>query len=686
MFFIIVSEDDEKKQKKGKNMKIQHLAIIFVLIMIPISYVLSTYVGAQITAIQIQSQYDTKLYNATYDAIKAFQINTINNKFSSISDSKIRDIYASANTFYNSLSTNFKKEGFTQQDLHEFTPALVYTLYDGYYIYGEYENTEKDVPEGAEQYEEYEYALKPMIYYSCRYQGGNYDIVVNYTLDNYITIMGQIGEKTITKSGYFINPGIIQGDLATQIENAYKNYTDEKEEGTWEEKQAYQLRRENRIFDTQILMQYKQGESLTSDALDITQIQDGITLKTKNGDMVIKPEILTESLLFADATNASEIREYQYVIYDGQKYYMENGDAVNNDATRYFQYDTNYEKMYISPPSGRNATKDPMYWTWQYLEFCRDGTTLYSTTAMDYYLNAYIFSNWVVTNMSNVSIENAKGIQLEKTVNEEQTEIVVKYVNIYEHFQSNLEGDHQYIFRATRNGNDPEADASDFQEHRRNVIRYSIETNLATAIANFNLHTTNAGYQYVLPVLNEEDWEKVTNNICVISFMQGMPVNGYKYYNNYSVLTNNKNKEFIGKNAIYLVTNEATKEKHLPGCTILMGKDASTTKVQGYNVTDFMRQNIKLDEDNMKFFYQHYETSCYNCILGANRVYDTEEIFQGLLYKYQYGEKVKDAEGNYKTMKKSDVDPMFANIRTAFMTALAREKQSIVKTMGYFGT
>ena len=34
-------------------------------------------------------------------------------------------------------------------------------------------------------------AIKPFIYYSCEYTyGSNLDIVINYTLDNYITIMG----------------------------------------------------------------------------------------------------------------------------------------------------------------------------------------------------------------------------------------------------------------------------------------------------------------------------------------------------------------------------------------------------------------------------------------------------------------------------------------------------------------
>ena len=57
-------------------MKLQHIAVIFVIIILPISLVLAAYLGNQITTIQLQTQYSTKLINATYDSLKAFKINT----------------------------------------------------------------------------------------------------------------------------------------------------------------------------------------------------------------------------------------------------------------------------------------------------------------------------------------------------------------------------------------------------------------------------------------------------------------------------------------------------------------------------------------------------------------------------------------------------------------------------------
>ena len=87
-------------------MKIQNLAIIFIVIMLPISMVLTSFVQNQVETLHNQISYDTKLNRATYDALKAFQLNTINNDTSDLTNSKLRDIEASANTFFNSISSN----------------------------------------------------------------------------------------------------------------------------------------------------------------------------------------------------------------------------------------------------------------------------------------------------------------------------------------------------------------------------------------------------------------------------------------------------------------------------------------------------------------------------------------------------------------------------------------------------
>ena len=233
-------------------MKIQYLAVIFVVIMVPISLALSTYIQTQVDTIALQTSYKSKLYDATYDAVTAFQINTVNNKYSSISNSKIRDIEASANTFFTSLADTMNATGYSKEMLQPFVPALVYTLYDGYYLYGKYKNVLPS--QGAVQEyndSQYQWGLKPYVYYSCRYVKGSEEVIVNYTLDNFITVYYRKGlgnnNQYETKSGYLINPKAWDGDnskyddidikdtvLTEELLFSTKDNNDNYEHGTYE--------------------------------------------------------------------------------------------------------------------------------------------------------------------------------------------------------------------------------------------------------------------------------------------------------------------------------------------------------------------------------------------------------------------------------------------------------------------
>ena len=113
-------------------MKIQDLAIIFVIIILPISLVISAYTQYQIKTVSTQTLYDAKLTSATYDAIKAYQLNAQNSSTSDQANSKIRDIEASVETFKNSIMATFRLDGYSEDDLNQYIPALVYTMYDGF--------------------------------------------------------------------------------------------------------------------------------------------------------------------------------------------------------------------------------------------------------------------------------------------------------------------------------------------------------------------------------------------------------------------------------------------------------------------------------------------------------------------------------------------------------------------------
>ena len=73
-------------------MKLQTLTVLFIIIILPITMVVSQYIKTEISTITLQSEYDTKLNNATYDAIKAFQMNESNSTTENIPTEKIRDV------------------------------------------------------------------------------------------------------------------------------------------------------------------------------------------------------------------------------------------------------------------------------------------------------------------------------------------------------------------------------------------------------------------------------------------------------------------------------------------------------------------------------------------------------------------------------------------------------------------
>lgn len=212
-------------------MKLQNLAVIFAIIIIPVTLILSAYIGTQIDTASLQQSYDTKLKDATHDAVVAFELNTQDNAYSNNSDSIRRDLQAVINTFSASLASGLNIPGANQERIMPYIPAILITLYDGYYIYSpsEYSYSTKEENDAGEWIEVqktgYTHVLKPYVYYSARYEsGGNY-VVVNYSLDNYITIYGTINGNVISNSGYLENDDILSKIDTTNGESLSETIT-----------------------------------------------------------------------------------------------------------------------------------------------------------------------------------------------------------------------------------------------------------------------------------------------------------------------------------------------------------------------------------------------------------------------------------------------------------------------------
>lgn len=482
-------------------MKIQYIAVIFIIIIVPIVMVTSTYINTQMDTIRLQSNYNSILIDSTYDAIRAFQINTVNNRYSSISDSKIRDIEASVNAFYTALSNN---ENLTKDELQAYVPALVFTLYDGYYIYSKYDNvyatsSNHGIPvidEDTLKSDLYtKQGLKPYIYYSCRYrtENGSKDFVVNYTLDNAITLFGKFGTGSTyqTKSGYLINPNAV-----TNINRA---------EGT-----------------------------PLSWSLDYNGVR-------------IEPEILTEYLAFIDDEDAAG--NYDYLVYNGQKIYYENRGTATD--AQYFRYQ-NYRKTYLSNSSTNGELLE-------YLIRRTNFSTgrLYSTSAFEYYYDAKQFSEDVARLTSGISQQNAvdeQGNRIDWEQEENYTD-----TGSSEIFVANNTND-PLVAGSTFNENRAAVIRKSIETNLAAAIHnYSAERTLVSTSVEYE----NINYEFSLPVLSEEDWYKITNKVSMISFMQGIPI-GHKYFNNYCVMTNDNNEEVVNKENIYLITqNRQTRRKRI---------------------------------------------------------------------------------------------------------------------------
>lgn len=540
-------------------MKIQHLAIIFIIIIVPISFAMSEYIQTQIDTIKLQTEYKEALNSATSAALKAFQINSINNKYSNISDSKIRDIEASINTFYNSLTTSMTQYVSSKSELSVFVPAIVFNLYDGYYIYSSYnnvytapngDNTKVEIDDTAN----YQDGLHPYIYYSGKYKINGKEIIVNYTLDNAITVYGEFDGEYQTKSGYLIDPGKVTN----------KN---EKEK---------------------------------------TLIYDGVE---------IGPEILKEHLLIVKDNGTVDPEDYEYIVYKNRKVYKEEG--TNGSEDKYFWYN-NGKKTYLQ--SEENNLKE-------YIK----GTGFKSTSAYEYYTEAKDFSEWVIKELGSIK------------------------------------QDGKCIFDTTQADNDPMVSGSVFNEHRIAVIRKSIETNLTTAIANYNSQSGST-YEFVMPKIDEVSWYSIENNVSIISFMQGMPI-GQKYFNDYSVITNTKNEEVINSQSVYVVAKnkDGNYEYHQPGCKVLIDNldiSDNSNKIGVYTNLSFSRQTLKVSEDSYRYFYPQEATGCYNCIVNASGNYNIDDIIKGEVEGYKTGD----------NKKKLNI------LRKRYLTGLARERYDLYKS------
>ena len=542
-------------------MKIENLAMIFVIIIIPIALVLSVLTQYQIQTLNTQTLYDNKLTSATYDAMRAYQINANNSTTSELSNSKTRDIEASVSTFKNSIVSSFGLNGYTSDELDSYIPALVYTMYDGLYIYSPYQNI-ANADGTIRTNGPNEYGLKPYISYSCRYKSGNIDVVITYSLDNHIAVQGTINGTYVNKDGYLID-GITC--------------------------------------------------SSTTSAAEANITYNGITIGT---------EKLKEYLPFDRNTT------YPYAKINGTKYY-----EVNNEI------------VYISNGTVVSQTKDSDNDKIAYNAYKNIIENNYM--AKQYYFDAYNFTKWFKeSGLSALEYADAWDEVLVKNGDKAET----KYEQVWE-------GNHTKIFQFNSSSNiegNIENETSQFNQHRLEIIKRKIETNLAIAISNYNEYS-NVSNVFQMPELKDDEWDQIINNISLISFLQGMPIGG-KVYNGYTLITNSESEEVVLEENIYMLGSDMNYhrigDKDLENDTVelVSGNYGSDYSSAGRLNLSFTRKYI-MNSNATYYYYPLKEfNASYNSIVMQNKVTTYDDI-------YQY---IGEQSDKYKQ---------------AFYTALGRERQ-----------
>lgn len=506
-------------------MRLQNLAIIFIIIILPISMILTSYLHNRIDTLNMQISYDQKLYDSTYDAVIAFQKNTVNSSTSDLTTSKLRDIQASISAFFTSAGENFGLSGYGNEAIQSFVPAIVYTLYDGYYIYSPYTNTldeqadedlrEVDVNDRTYKDGEMLYGLKPYVYYSCRYKSAHCDVVINYSLDSYVTITGTVDRNVVNLDGYL---------LSSATDNGAK------------------------YRDVEI-----KEESLSKEKL----------LVMNSEDTVIGADIIYTF----DTKKVNGVKYYKY------------GDQVF----------TNLNSV-MTPQPGKNIGDK-------------------NDNAIKYYKQAQDLKN-------KINGSSLKEIKFNDAVDENGNKLCDSADDdVKAMFSSDA-----FLFEELNNPIDKvqiEDDTSLFNEHRMNIIKYSIERNLSIAITNYNNVASTISIEYQLPKLKEHEWDRIKDNISVITFLQGLNIGG-KVYNGYAVVNNNKNEEFVSKDSIYILTSD--NEYHSIRDSDLIGEKLNGAK--GYLNVDFEIKSGKIG------YYSPRDgaTGCYNSIITSSGITSDKSI------------------------------------------------------------
>lgn len=235
--------------------------------------------------------------------------------------------------------------------------------------------------------------------------------------------------------------------------------------------------------------------------------------------------------------------------------------------------------------------------------------------AINYYKESYELMQFINNNLSDLNTKNIVDFKTGKTYFSEGVEN--PYYNAGKIFAG-----------------DVEAEDSNFNTHRIDVIKNSIETNLSVAISNFNNYS-GVETNFQMPKLKDSDWDKIMDNISIISFFQGANIGG-KVYNGYSIITNTKNEDVVMEDSIYIKK----------GDTIYK---ITENGLNSQNAVGIFNVNLEPRDNGEGTYYLPVTgTLSYDSIVTQNNVMKFSDIKDSDLLKIYYTALARERYGLYR--------------------------------------
>ena len=239
--------------------------------------------------------------------------------------------------------------------------------------------------------------------------------------------------------------------------------------------------------------------------------------------------------------------------------------------------------------------------------------------AINYYIESNELRKFIDDNLSDLNTNNIVDFKTGKTYSSEGAES--PYYNAGK------------IFDLDR---DVEAEDSNFNTHRIDVIKNSIETNLSVAISNFNNYS-GVKTNFLMPKLKDSDWDKIMENISIISFFQGANIGG-KVYNGYSIITNTKNEDVVMEDSIYIKKGDTT-----------IHRITENGLLDDQNAVGIFNVNLEPRDNGEGIYYLPVTGKLsYDSIVTQNNVIKFSDIEDPSLLKIYYTALARERYGLYR--------------------------------------